>query len=1122
MWAPRVSVAVVDGGPLELDQGSLRAVVGMTTFARGVEYADLGAVQHVTWREEAQVLVGAVGGGAQLPYLTTVHLDVSPLDGSYRFLRGECSCPVRRNCKHAVAMALVAGGHQQPEAPPGPATGTWEDQWRTLLEPPAPVLPVAQPPRQLGIELTLRRALPNRWAGSTPPAEPMQLWAKVVRDGKKGWVAGELSWGRLGALRYRSDYPEEQVRVLQDLYALYLARTGTSYNATQLRYGDGKLLELSAISSGAVMPLLREAARVGLRLVHSEPALGDLPPVLTADLCLDVTAPDGPGAPLHVSPVLRVGGRYGDLMPVAFLGNGSGAVVCPADEEELPGNPASWPLQVVALSAPATAAVRRMALRHEHLTVPATHHDRFVDQYLPQLSRLGEIVSTDGSFVRPEISGPTLLLRVEFGADHALRLTWQWAYRVGETERRFPLGWGEGGAIRDARAEAALLAGLEPGLSAYGLGRSSGPGVDEPLEISGVDTMQFATEWLPLLRDRPGVRVEVHGTPAEYREAGDSLQIAVSTQALANEGDWYDLGVSITVDGETVPFLDVFVALAQGRSHLLLPGGTYFSLEKPELLALRALIDEARRLSDAPPGELRISRFQAGLWEELAGLGDVSHQAEGWQRHVEALRRLDAVGSTPLPAGVRADLRPYQVEGFEWLAFLWEHRLGGILADDMGLGKTLQSLALITHARAVDPGAPPFLIVAPTSVVSNWAAEAARFTPGLRVATVTETAAKSRRSGAPPVAELVQRADVVVTSYALLRIDAASYLAQTWAGLLLDEAQFVKNRKAQVHRVARQISAPFKLAITGTPLENSVMELWSLLSVSAPGLFPDPESFKEFYAVPIERNADVEMLAQLRRRVRPLIKRRTKEQVAPELPPKQEQVLSVALEPRHRKIYDVALARERQKVLKLLSNLDGNRFEILRSLTLLRQLSLHPGLTDDEHLDVPNAKIDALLEHVEAVAGTGHRTLVFSQFTGLLDLVQARLAAAGVEFCRLDGRTRRRAEVIDRFKAGTAPVFLISLKAGGFGLNLTEADYCFLMDPWWNPATELQAIDRTHRIGQTRTVHVYRLIAAHTIEERVLDLQARKAELFASVIDGGEGEGFGRTLNADDIRGLFS
>ncbi|MGQ0632792.1 MAG: DEAD/DEAH box helicase [Sporichthyaceae bacterium] len=981
----------------------------------------------------------------------------------------------------------------------------------------------------------------------------MQVWARVVREGKKGWIAGELSWGRLGALRYRSEFPGDQVRVLADLYALYLARTGTGYSESHLRYGDDTSIELSAVTSGALIPLLQEARRVGLRLVHAAATgLGDLPVIDAADLCLDVTAPDGPSAPLEVAPILRIGERYGEAEPVAFLGSGTGAVVLPADTAELPGNPAGWPLRLVELTASAPAALQRMALRAEHLTVPGAHRGRFLEEYFPRLSALGEIVSTDGSFAPPVYSPPVLVCRADFGEDHALALRWEWAYQVGEHSRRLPVGTAEPMAFRDPAAEAAMLAGLESGLAPYlrlrrgqpstpfaraaepiedvderceehGLGKMSGPGIDSPLEISGVDTMAFTTEWLPLLRERPGVLVEVTGSPADYREASDSLRIAVSTRALANDEDWYDLGVSITVDGESVPFLAVFVALAQGRSHLLMPGGAYFSLEKPELLALRRLIDEARALADLPAGPLRISRYQSGLWSELVGLGVVTRQAASWRRHVEGLRRLDSVGSTPLPTGLQAELRPYQIEGFEWLAFLWEHRLGGILADDMGLGKTLQALALILHARTVEPDAPPFLIVAPTSVVSNWGAEAARFTPGLRVATVAESATKARRHGGPTLAELAAGADIVVTSYALLRIDSGAYQDQQWAGLLLDEAQFVKNRNAKVHKAARQVPAPFKLAITGTPLENSVMELWALLSITAPGLFPHPDAFKEFYATPIERAGDTELLAQLRRRIRPVLKRRTKEAVAPELPPKQEQVLALALEPRHRKIYDVALARERQKVLKLLDNLDGNRFEILRSLTLLRQLSLHPGLADAADREVPSAKIDTLLEHLDAVAGTGHRTLVFSQFTGLLDLIQERLSGAGVPFCRLDGSTRRRAEVIEEFKSGMAPVFLISLKAGGFGLNLTEADYCFLMDPWWNPATELQAIDRTHRIGQTRTVFVYRLIAEHTIEERVLALQARKSELFANVLDNGAGgEGFGRRLDAEDIRSLFS
>jgi SNF2 family DNA or RNA helicase len=315
------------------------------------------------------------------------------------------------------------------------------------------------------------------------------------------------------------------------------------------------------------------------------------------------------------------------------------------------------------------------------------------------------------------------------------------------------------------------------------------------------------------------------------------------------------------------------------------------------------------------------------------------------------------------------------------------------------------------------------------------------------------------------------------------------------------------------------VPAPVKLAITGTPMENNVMELWSLLSITAPGLFPSPTRFRDYYARPIEKDGDAELLAQLRRRVRPLMKRRTKEQVAADLPAKLEQVLEVELHPKHRKLYQTVLQRERQKVLGLLEDMNRNRFSILRSLTSLRQLSLHAGLVDEEHATMPSAKVDALAEQLRDVIDGGHRALVFSQFTSFLAKVRERLAADGVGYCYLDGRTRNRADVLDQFKNGTVPVFLISLKAGGFGLNLTEADYCFLLDPWWNPATEAQAVDRTHRIGQTRNVMVYRLIAKDTIEEKVLALQKRKADLFTSVMD--DGDVFSPALTAEEVRGLF-
>ncbi len=297
------------------------------------------------------------------------------------------------------------------------------------------------------------------------------------------------------------------------------------------------------------------------------------------------------------------------------------------------------------------------------------------------------------------------------------------------------------------------------------------------------------------------------------------------------------------------------------------------------------------------------------------------------------------------------------------------------------------------------------------------------------------------------------------------------------------------------------------------------MELWSLLSITAPGLFASPVRFAEQYRAPIEQAHNREALDRLRRRVKPLMMRRTKQQVAADLPDKQEQVIEVALNPKHRRIYHTHLQRERQKVLGLLGDLEKNRFEIFRSLTLLRQASLDVTLIDPSYTGVASTKLDVLMELLTEIVSEGHRTLIFSQFTRFLAAARERLEADGIEYCYLDGSTRDRGAVLAEFKSGTAPVFLISLKAGGFGLNLTEADYCILLDPWWNPATEAQAVDRVHRIGQTKQVMVYRLVAKDTIEEKVMALKATKAALFGSIMDGGEFS-TGR-LTAADIHGLL-
>jgi SNF2 family DNA or RNA helicase len=400
-------------------------------------------------------------------------------------------------------------------------------------------------------------------------------------------------------------------------------------------------------------------------------------------------------------------------------------------------------------------------------------------------------------------------------------------------------------------------------------------------------------------------------------------------------------------------------------------------------------------------------------------------------------------------------------------------------------------------------------------VVGNWAAEARRFAPGLTVATITEG---ERRRGIA-LADLAADVDVVITSYALFRREPEAYEACRWGGLLLDEAQFVKNPNAKATQRARALDVASKFAITGTPMENNLGELWSLFSICSPGLLGSAERFRAHFAMPIERGGDADRLGELRRRIRPFMLRRTKELVAADLPPKTEQVLEIELAPAHRRAYDTLLARERSHVLGLLPTLDENRFEIFRSLTLLRQAALDASLVSETHASVASTKLTVLAEMVGDVVAEGHKVLVFSQFTRFLTRAAEAIEALGIEIAYLDGTTTDRQAVIDRFREGEAAVFMISLRAGGFGLNLTEADYCILLDPWWNPAVEAQAVDRAHRIGQTKNVMVYRLVATDTIEEKVMALKARKAALFDEIIDTGELHQ-GR-LSADDIRSLL-
>ena len=1106
--------AIDELGDVEL--GEVEAAVGPTSFKRGRGYAR-NRVVTIQWDASAETLTGSVVGQGALYETAAFFTAAADRGEALAFDDGECTCPVGYNCKHvaAIVIAAIGGrgagravGHPRPVRKVATAIqpSSWEQPLRALID--------ATGPRTAGTPLAIELALHED--GFTGRGR-RRLLARLMRPGARGgWINGSLMWSGLDSWHVKDgDYRIDHLELMRELYAVQRTRAGQS--GYHYHYGGEKTLDLGGWDSPQLWSLLDEATRLGLRLVHARPALGDVRCHQHGELLIDVTRRHDGGS--LVTAVLRVDGDGEiDLEPLLFLGRGGHGVVC-AERADDDAGCESRRLALVRLATPAPAQLQVMVLDDERLEIPPGELDRFAGEIYPALRHVATVTSSDGSFVAPEISAPTLSLRASYGADHLVEARWGWDYQVGATTQRTPLGTnGAGPGFRDLAAERAILADAVltgPELEHFGLLDAAGCPADAPaVALTGMDSMRFTTEGLPRLAQLAGVTVEIEGRPADYRDVGQSLTIGLSTADVEGERDWFDLGVTIGVEGRELPFADVFAALASGESHLLLDDGAHFSLLAPRLQSLRQLIEEARELTDSPSARLRISRYQAGLWSELAALGVVTKQAQAWQRQAEALLDLDALDERDPPPTLAARLRPYQREGFGWLASLWELELGGILADDMGLGKTLQALALICHARERDPGTGPFLVVAPTSVVSNWVAEAARFAPGLAVDTVTDTLKRSGRA-----IETVADADVVVTTYTLLRLEADAYRTVAWAGLLLDEAQFVKNHQSRTYRCVRELAAPFKLAITGTPMENNLMELWSLLSITAPGLFPDPKRFAEQYARPIERRGDADQLARLRRRIKPLVKRRTKELVAADLPPKQEQALTVDLHPRHRKLYDRHLQRERQKILGLIDDFDRNRFTILRSITLLRQLSLHPGLVDAEHDTVPCAKLTSLVEQLGDVVGGGHRALVFSQFTGFLAKVRERLDHEGIGYCYLDGRTRRRDRVLTQFKEGADPVFLISLKAGGFGLNLTEADYCFLLDPWWNPAAEAQAVDRTHRIGQTRAVMVYRMIARDTIEEKVVALARRKAELFRGVMD--EGDLFSGSLTAQDIRGLL-
>ncbi|HLY73966.1 MAG TPA: DEAD/DEAH box helicase [Planctomycetota bacterium] len=595
-----------------------------------------------------------------------------------------------------------------------------------------------------------------------------------------------------------------------------------------------------------------------------------------------------------------------------------------------------------------------------------------------------------------------------------------------------------------------------------------------------------------------GWRVE--GEAGRYRSPG-RIRMAVRSEL-----DWFEMDGGVEFEGKLVPFPQLLKALRSGEGFVRLGNGSVGLLPEDWLRRHGLLLAAGERSGD----RLHFRPQQALILDLLLAAEPEARVDAG----VEELRRKwrSFGGVTPIdpPEGFKGELRPYQRGGLGWLRFLQENDLGGVLADDMGLGKTVQALAHLEFRRQAGKG--QSLIVMPLSLLHNWKVEAARFTPRLRV--LEHWGPERKRD-----VRSFDGFDLVLTTYGTLRADIAFLKDRPFDCVILDEAQSIKNARTATAKAARLLSGKQRLALSGTPIENHLGELWSLMEFLNPGLLGSGGHFRN--ALETRGNDSPEGRAIIARALRPFILRRTKDQVAAELPARTEQTVLVELSGAERTRYDELKSHYRKALLSGGKAWSAANFNVLEALLRLRQAACHPGLLDPARRTQPSSKLEALLVYLKEVVEEGRKALVFSQFTTFLGIVKSALGAEGISYSYLDGKTRDRAAAVEKFRTDPeCRLFLISLKAGGLGLNLTEAEVVILLDPWWNPAVEAQAIDRTHRIGQTRPVFAVRLVSKDTVEEKVLELQRSKRDL-ADAILGGKSGGLG-DLTREDLELLLA
>jgi superfamily II DNA or RNA helicase len=1083
------------------------------TYNRGAEYHRRRKVLQVAI--DGDVIKGLVSGSDNGSYRQTIKLSMK---GQQQRFKGDCSCPMDYNCKHVVAVLLAAL-----DSMPKPAQ--------------APVLPA-----------DFLRWL-TEFSYVTDTARRKQAARLVDADAKA---------------QYRLIYV-----LIPDRFSACL----------QLHLCKGRVVAGGAIRTCAPVSELESFRRLPPAYVRDE----DLGPVRDFVSILEnswqpVMHLDGPGAAQLITQLLDLGvlyraddkaglrsglqkmedgpARQGAMKWRAEKGQGGLRLRWQFDDKDaviehvLPSQPSFYvdgnrvgPLQLHGLPAlPGLKDLITMAARAPLLPVdlaPLLVRE-LLSPALNGLLPLPEQATTRRTGVRPKPlltlgSVPRSGLRgggqepvdyamLDFDYD-GLRLS-----TTAKGELASPAGTGIEIIERHHEDEKAALSALH----AAGFRAADPDGQHDRLYLpSQHDWLLFAGEGLAGLRAQ-GWHIEL--TP-EYRfdlAAIDDWYAQVAQDHAETGSPWLELELGIVVQGASVPLLPVLLQLIREAPRDFERGA--LELRRDDELLLASLPDGRRTalpwgrikpilrtlgelyFSDHVGDTLMLPALDAARLAELEASAQLrwmgGEQLLALGRKLNAFERIQPVAP---PVGLQASLRPYQAEGVAWMQFLREYGLAGILADDMGLGKTIQTLSHILLEKEAGRLGEPALVVAPTSLMPNWQEEAARFAPGLRVLVLTGNDRLQRF-------DQIGEADLVLTSYALLPRDEEALLRHSFHLLILDESQYIKNHRAKAAQTASLLRARHRLCLTGTPMQNHLGELWSQFHFLMPGLLGDEKAFNANFRKPIEKQGDGERNAFLIRRIKPFLLRRTKDSVAKELPPKTEMVRLVDLAGAQRDLYEtVRLAMDRKVREEIaLKGVARSQIVILDALLKLRQVCCDPRLlkaAETRKAGAPSAKLEALLELMEELLAEGRKVLVFSQFTSMLALIEAELQARAVPYALLTGDTKDRASVVNAFQQGAAPVFLISLKAGGVGLNLTAADTVIHYDPWWNPAAENQATDRAWRIGQDKPVFVYRLIARGTLEEKIQELQRTKAALADAVLAGGETQGL--QITAEDLLGIL-